>query len=98
LPYVENVFANDSHAAAILCKIDPTKQSWGHISLSFKVKTPSSGNSTFVTSSNWGANGSSLRNNIITAHGGTGFYKPNQLNEIRRNGVLIEGYTGVVDP
>jgi hypothetical protein len=97
-PYVENVFANDSHAAAILCKIDPTKDSWGSISLSFSVKTPSTGTSTVVTSSNWAANGSSLRNNIIAAHRGTGFFKATQLNEIRRNGVLIEGATGVVEP
>ncbi len=98
LPYGENIFANDSHSVAILCKIDPTKDSWGSISLSFKVKTPSSGNSTVVTSSNWGANGTSLRNNIIAAHTGTGFFKATQLNEIRRNGVLIDANIGTIEP
>lgn len=77
-PYVENVFANDARAIAILQKIDPTRDCWGTLSLSFSVKRPSGpgyASSTVTTSANWGANGSALRTNILAAHMGTGFFK-----------------------
>ena len=89
MPYVENVFANDVRAAAILHKIDPTKDSWGSLSVSFSVKRPNVGgvgSTQVTTSANWGSNGSALRTNIIAAHNiGTGFFKP------ARNTVLNEG-------
>ena len=70
-------------------KIDPSKESWGDISLNLVVKRPTLvGN----TSAAWGSSGSALRvvTNIQAAHNmGTGFVKSSQIAESRRGGVII---------